>query len=67
MEMKGYQKAVITDLTHLSENGAFKFCDTTTTSGRDYRRGIQSLFEGIMAAYRNPAAHANLQYEKRMC
>ena len=65
MEIKGYQKAVITDLTHLSENGAFKFCDTTTTSGRDYRRGIQSLFEGIMAAYRNPAAHANLQYEKR--
>ena len=49
----------------LSENGAFKFCDTTTISGRDYRRGIQSLFEGIMAAYRNPAAHANLQYEKR--
>lgn len=48
----------------MSENGAFKFCDTTTTSGRDYRRGIQSLFEGIMAAYRNPAAHANLQYEK---
>lgn len=34
----------------MSENGAFKFCDTTTTSGRDYRRGIQSLFEGIMAA-----------------
>ena len=49
----------------MSENGAFKFCDTTTTSGKDYRRGIHSLFEGIMAAYRNPAAHANLQYEKR--
>lgn len=49
----------------ISENGAFRFCDTTTASGRDYRRGIQSLFEGIMAAYRNPAAHANLQYEKR--
>ena len=49
----------------MSENGAFKFCDTTTASGRDYRRGIQFLFEGIMAAYRNPAAHANLQYEKR--
>ena len=49
----------------MSENGAFKFCDTATTSGRDYRRGIQSLFEGIVAAYRNPAAHANLQYEKR--
>ncbi len=49
----------------ISENGAFKFCDTTTTSGRNYRRGIQSLFEGIMVAYRNPAAHANLQYETR--
>ena len=49
----------------MSENGAFKFCDTTTTNGKDYRRGIHSLFEGIMAAYRNPAAHANLQYEKR--
>ena len=49
----------------ISENGAFKFCDTTTISGKDYRRGIYSLFEGIMAAYRNPAAHANLQYEKR--
>ena len=49
----------------ISENGAFKFCDTTTVSGRDYRRGIHSLFEGIMVAYRNPAARANLQYEKR--
>lgn len=48
----------------ISENGAFKFCDITTISGKDYRRGIQSLFEGIMAAYRNPAAHANLRYEK---
>ena len=49
----------------ISENGVFRFCDTSTTSGRDYRRGIHSLFEGIMAAYRNPAAHANRQYEKR--
>ena len=49
----------------ISENGAFKFCDTSTTSGKDYRRGIQSLFEGAMAAYRNPSAHANLQYDKR--
>ena len=35
----------------ISENGVFRFCDTSTTSGRDNRRGIQSLFEGIMAAY----------------
>lgn len=49
----------------LSDNGVFKFCDTSTTSGKDYRRGIQSLFEGTMAAYRNPSAHANLQYDRR--
>ena len=49
----------------ISENGAFKFCDTSTSSGKDYRRGIQSLFEGTMAAYRNPSAHANLQFDKR--
>lgn len=49
----------------LSENGAFKFCDASTISGRDYRRGIQSLFEGTMAAYRNPSAHANLPYDRR--
>ncbi len=49
----------------ISENGVFKFCDTSTSSGKNYRRGIQSLFEGAMAAYRNPPAHANLQYDKR--
>ena len=49
----------------IGDNGAFEFCDTTTTSGKNYQRGIHSLFEGIIAAYRNPAAHANLQYEKR--
>lgn len=49
----------------LSDNGVFKFCDTSTTSGKNYRRGIQSLFEGTMAAYRNPSAHTNLQYDRR--
>lgn len=49
----------------VSENGKFKFCDTADASGKNYRRGVQLLFEGIMAAYRNPAAHANLHYEKR--
>ena len=49
----------------LSDNGVFKFCDTSNTSGKNYRRGIQSLFEGTMAAYRNPSAHANLQYDRR--
>ena len=48
----------------MSENGAFKFCDTTTTSGRDYRRGIHSLFEGIMAAYRNKLIPYELVKEK---
>lgn len=43
----------------LTENGAYHFCDTSTQSGKDYRRGIQSLFEGSMAAYRNPSSHEN--------
>lgn len=49
----------------LTENGAYHFADLSTVSGRDYRRGIQSLFEGIFAAYRNPSAHANLPYTRR--
>ena len=43
----------------LTENGAYHFCDTSTQSGKDYRRGVQSLFEGAMAAYRNPSSHEN--------
>lgn len=49
----------------LSENGAYHFVDLSTVSGKDYRRGIQSLFEGIFAAYRNPSAHKNLPCTKR--
>lgn len=49
----------------LSENGAFQFCDATSTSGKNYRRGVQQIFEGTIAAYRNPAAHANLVITKR--
>ena len=49
----------------LSENGAYQFADLSTTSGKDYRRGIYLLFEGIFAAYRNPSAHENLPCTKR--
>lgn len=49
----------------LSENGVYHFADLSTVSGRDYRRGIQFLFEGIFAAYRNPSAHKNLSCTKR--
>lgn len=49
----------------LSENGAYQFAELSTTSGKDYRRGIHSLFEGIFAAYRNPSAHENLPCTKR--
>lgn len=49
----------------LSESGAFRFCDTSSVSGKDYRRGVKSLFEGVFTAYRNPAAHANLPCSKR--
>lgn len=44
----------------LTENGAYHFADLSTVSGRDYRKGIQFLFDGIFAAYRNPSAHTNL-------
>lgn len=49
----------------LSEKGAYHFADLTTDSGKNYRRGIQSLFEGFFAAYRNPSAHQNISYSKR--
>lgn len=49
----------------LSENGTYQFADLSTTSGKDYRRGIYSLFEGMFAAYRNPSAHENLPCTKR--
>lgn len=49
----------------LGDNGVFDFCDTSTVSGKDYQRGIKALFEGTFAAYRNPAAHANLPCTKR--
>ncbi len=49
----------------LTENGAHHFADLSTASGKDYRRGIQSLFEGTFAAYRNPSAHENLSCTKR--
>lgn len=44
----------------LTEGGAYHFVDTSTTSGKDFRRGIQAMFEGALAAYRNPASHKNL-------
>ena len=49
----------------LGDNDIFHFCDTSTISGKDQRRGIKSLFDGEFAAYRNPAAHANLSCTKR--
>lgn len=49
----------------LTENGAYQFADLSTVSGKDYRRGVQSLFDGIFAAYRNPSAHENLPCTRR--
>lgn len=49
----------------LTENGTYHFADLSTASGKDYRRGIQSIFEGTFAAYRNPSAHENLSCTKR--
>lgn len=49
----------------LTENGVYHFADLSTASGKDYRRGIQAIFEGTFAAYRNPSAHENLACTKR--
>lgn len=50
--------------TLFSESGIFHFCDTSSTSGKNHRKGIHQLFEGIIAAYRNPSAHANITYTR---
>lgn len=49
----------------LSDGGLLKFCDTTDISGRNYRKGIQQIFEGTFSAYRNPAMHQNLPCTQR--
>ena len=49
----------------LAETGLHKFCDTTDISGRNYRKGIQQIFEGAFSAYRNPAMHQNLSCTQR--
>ena len=49
----------------LTENGAYHFADLSTVSGKNYRKGIQHLFEGLFFAYRNPFSHKNLPYTKR--
>lgn len=48
-----------------SEKVCYQFCDTSTTSGQDYRRGIKLLCEGLFAFYRNPSSHANIECSKR--
>lgn len=43
----------------LSDGGVYIFCDTSTQSGKDYRKGVKLLFEGAISAYRNPSSHEN--------
>ena len=49
----------------LTEDGAYCFADLSTPSGKNYRRGIQAIFEGAFAAYRNPTTHENLDAPRR--
>lgn len=44
----------------LSENGLYKFCDTSTKSGENFLKGTKQLFEGAFLAFRNPAMHENI-------
>ena len=43
----------------LSDSGVYNFCDSSTQSGKDYRKGVKLLFEGAISAYRNPSSHEN--------
>lgn len=49
----------------LSENGAYKYFESTTQSGQDFCRGFKQICEGTFAAYRNPNAHKNITIQKR--
>lgn len=48
-----------------NENGIIKFCDTSDTCRKNYRRGNCALFVGTMAAHRNLSSHVNLKMGKR--
>lgn len=49
----------------LSDTGLFQFCDTSTQSGKNVRKGTKHLFDGCILAFRNPSAHANINFTKR--
>ena len=49
----------------LSDHGIYSFCDTSDISGKNFRTGTKSIFEGVFLAYRNPAMHANLDCTPR--
>lgn len=48
----------------LTDNGAYAFCDISSQSGKDYRKGIKLLFDGGLLAYRNPSSHENQDISK---
>ncbi len=49
----------------LGENGALKLADCSTENGKNYVRGVKTIFEGAFAAYRNPQMHGNIPYTRR--
>lgn len=49
----------------LSDNGFYHFCDTSEISEANFRKGVESIFEGVFTAYRNPSMHANLTCSQR--
>lgn len=48
-----------------SNDFAHYFIDMSKPDSSNYRDGIQKLFQGMFAAYRNPSAHRNIEYGKR--
>lgn len=48
-----------------SENGLYGVKKTAAISEKNYSKGMRMLFEGLIAAYRNPSAHANIKIGER--
>lgn len=54
-------------ITHVfsPNNPLLRFCDISTQNGENIQRGTMFLFQGAVAAFRNPQAHSNRESVSR--
>ena len=46
-----------------AKNPLLQICDITDQTGKDTQQGLQFLFSGAIAAFRNPKAHENIKID----